>query len=183
MATAQTIAHILLITGAPGAGKTTVLRKVAEGLGNARICGFYTEELREQGIRRGFHLVGFDGNQGIIAHVDLPHRQRVGKYGVDVAVLDRLARTTLALHEDCALYLVDEIGKMECLSPGFVAAMRTLLEVKQPLVATIGKKGGGFIGEVKARGDVELLEVTRAKRDALPREVLDWLARHGVSPG
>jgi nucleoside-triphosphatase len=182
MATAQVIPHILLITGAPGVGKTTVLRRVAEGLGNARICGFYTEELREQGVRRGFHLVGFDGNQGIIAHVDLHHRQRVGKYGVDVAVLDRLARTTLALHEECAVYLVDEIGKMECLSPGFVAAMRTLLESNKPLVATIGKKGGGFIGEVKARGDVELLEVTRAKRDALPREVLEWLARHGVSP-
>ena len=183
MATAQTIPHILLITGAPGVGKTTVLRKVAERLGNARICGFYTEELRVQGVRRGFNLVGFGGSEGIIAHVDFPHRRRVGKYGVDVAVLDRLAQTTLALHGDCAVYLVDEIGKMECLSQGFVAAMRALFEVKQLLVATIGKKGGGFIGEVKARGDVELLEVTRAKRDALPREVLDWLARHGVSPG
>lgn len=180
MTTAEAIPHILLITGAPGVGKTTVLRKVAAALDNARICGFYTEELREQGVRRGFRLVGFDGSQGIIAHVDLPHRQRVGKYGVDVVVLDRLAHTTLALHENCVVYLVDEIGKMECLSPGFVAAMRTLLESDRPLVATIGKKGGGLIEEVKARGDVELLEVTRANRDSLPADLLDWLDRRSV---
>jgi nucleoside-triphosphatase len=175
--------HILLITGTPGVGKTTVLRKVAERLGATRLCGFYTEELREQGIRRGFHLVGFDGSQGVIAHVDIPHQQRVGKYGVDVAALDRLAATTLSLHDDCTVYLVDEIGKMECLSPGFVAAMGTLLDSHRPLVATIGLKGGGFMTEVKQRADVELLEVTHANRDSLPAEILAWLERHGVRTG
>jgi nucleoside-triphosphatase THEP1 len=53
MASAQALPHILLITGIPGVGKTTVLRKVAERLGKAQVCGFYTEELREQAVRRG----------------------------------------------------------------------------------------------------------------------------------
>ncbi len=176
METALATPHILLITGAPGVGKTTVLRKVAEGLGAARLCGFYTEELREQGVRRGFRLVGFDGTGGIIAHVDCTGRQRVGKYGVDVAALDRLAQATLAPHADCVVYLVDEIGKMECLAPGFVRAMRTLLKSDKPLVATISKKGGGFIEEVKARDDAELIEVTRTNRDALPADLLDQVA-------
>ena len=183
MATARASPRILLITGAPGVGKTTVLRKVAQGLGKVQMGGFYTEELREQGVRRGFRLVGFDGTEGVIAHVDRPHRQRVGRYGVDVTVLDRLAKTTLALRENCAVYLVDEIGKMECLSPVFVEATRALFGAKQPMVATVGKSGGGFIDEVKARGDVELLEVTHANRDGLPTTVLDWLDRHGVKPG
>lgn len=182
MAPARPTPHVLLITGAPGVGKTTVLRRVAEGLGGIRPCGFYTEELREQGVRRGFRLVGFDGSQGIIAHVDIPHRQRVGKYGVDVAALECLAGATLALHEDCAVYLVDEIGKMECLAPGFVTAMRALLASGRPLVATIGRTGSGFIAEVKARRDVELWEVTHGNRDSLPSEIRDWLYRHGVRP-
>jgi nucleoside-triphosphatase len=172
--------HILLITGNPGVGKTTVLRRVAEGLGDVRVCGFYTEELREQGSRRGFRLVGFDGSEGVIAHVNIPHRQRVGKYGVDVAALDCLARATLAPREDCALYLVDEIGKMECLSPGFVEAMRVLLGSQRPVVATIGRKGRGFIDEVKARDDVELVEVTHANRGALPADILGWVKHRGV---
>ncbi len=180
MTTAPAIPPILLVTGAPGVGKTTVLRKVAEGLGAARICGFYTEEVREQGVRRGFRLVGFDGAEGMIAHVDFTGQQRVGKYGVDVGALDRLARATLAPHADCVVYLVDEIGKMECLAPGFVLAMRTLLESDKPVVASIGKKGGGFIEEVKSRDDAELIEVTRANRDALPAVLLDRVARHSV---
>ena len=52
MATAPHPPHILLVTGASGVGKTTVLRKVAESL-DVRICGFYTEELREDG-RAGY---------------------------------------------------------------------------------------------------------------------------------
>ncbi len=180
MATAPARPHILLITGAPAVGKTTVLRKVAAGLGDAQICGFYTEELREQGVRLGFRLVGFDGTEGLIAHVDLTGQQRVGKYGVDVAALDRLAQATLAPHADCEVYLVDEIGKMECLAAGSVRAMRTLLESRKPLVATIGRKGGGFIEEVKARDDVELREVTCANRDALPADLLARVARRSV---
>ncbi len=180
MATTLTTPYILLITGAPGVGKTTVLRRVAAGLGPGLLCGFCTEELREHGVRSGFRLVGFDGTGGIIAHVDFSGRRRIGKYGVDVAALDRLAQATLAPHADCAVYLVDEIGKMECLAPGFVRAMRTLLKSDKPLVATISKKGGGFIEEVKARDDAELIEVTRTNRDTLPADLLDWVARRGL---
>lgn len=173
----KTIPHVLLITGVPGVGKTTVLRRVSQRLGAIRICGFYTEELREHGSRRGFRLVGFEGEEGIIAHVDLPQRCRIGRYGVDVAALDRLSQATLALDRDCALYLVDEIGRMECLSNGFVSAMHTLLDAGAPMVATIGKKGSGFIAEVKARNDIEMWEVTQANRDELPDQVIGWLAK------
>ena len=75
-----------------------------------------------------------------------------------------------------ALYLVDEIGKMECLSPGFVDATRALLDAGVPLVATVGQRGGGFIAEAKRRPDVTLWEVTRANRDALPARVGEWIA-------
>jgi nucleoside-triphosphatase len=47
----------LLLTGRPGVGKTTVIKKVAEALGD-RAGGFYTEEIRgAEGRRRGFQLV------------------------------------------------------------------------------------------------------------------------------
>ncbi len=77
----------LLLTGRPGVGKTTVLRAVARLLAGAHLIGFYTEEIREAGERRGFRLVTFDGKEAILAHIDLPF-SRVSKYGVDVAVID-----------------------------------------------------------------------------------------------
>jgi len=167
--------HILLITGAPGVGKTTVIRRTADGLGNKGLRGFYTEEIREDGERRGFRLVGFDGTAHVIAHVDFPKRHRVGKYGVDVPVLDEAARM-LRLDPHARIYLVDEIGKMECLSDPFIAAMRVLISGNARMVATVGAHGGGFIAEVKRRPECELWEVTHANRDDLPARILAWLA-------
>jgi nucleoside-triphosphatase len=73
------------------------------------------------------------------------------------------------------LFLVDEIGKMECLSERFIAAMRGLLDSGRVVVATVALRGGGFIAEVKRRRGVTLWEVTRTNRDALPAEVLGWI--------
>jgi len=180
---ARTIPQILLITGAPGVGKTTALRKVAKNLGGAGTCGFYTEEMRDNGTRCGFRLVGFDGSRGIVAHVDFPYGQRVGKYGVDVEALDRLAGAALALRKDCRTYLVDEIGKMECLSPAFVAAMRAIINSGRPLVATVASSGKGFIREVKTLGGIELVVATPRNRDTLPTYVLEWIDRREVKAG
>ena len=171
----------LLLTGVPGVGKTTVVRKVADILEGSRegtrIAGFYTGEIRESGVRQGFWLTTFDGKEEVLAHVDFSKTHRVGKYGVDVAMLDSIADETLAIDASVDLYLVDEIGKMECFSGQFVSAMRRLLDARVPAVVTIARRGGGFIEEVKSRNDVELWEVTRANRDELPAAVADWFER------
>src|SRR5262245_37210227 len=150
---------ILLLTGPPGVGKTTVLRKIAQALGGRRLGGFYTEEIRVEGSRRGFTAVTFDGRRQDLAGADIGRQARVGRYGVDLAVLDELAERALALKPAAEIYLVDEIGKMECLSVRFVAAMGRLLDAGRPVVATIAERGGGFIAEVKARPDVGLWRV------------------------
>jgi nucleoside-triphosphatase len=167
--------HVLLITGTPGIGKTTVIRRLAERVKREGLRGFYTEEIRERGERRGFRLVAFDGQRRVIAHVDFPKGRRVGKYGVDVGALDEAAEL-LRPDPDARIYLVDEIGKMECFSERFVAAMRALIFGSTPVVASVGARGGGFIAEVKRRPDCELWQVTHANRDELPDRILGWLA-------
>jgi nucleoside-triphosphatase len=168
-----TVTGHLLLTAVPGAGKTTVIRRVAEQLAGETLAGFYTEEMRSRGERRGFRLVPFHGERVTIAHVDFPKTHRVGKYGVDPAAIDAAVATALAPRPGVTLYLVDEIGKMECLSERFVARMRGLLAGSVPLVATVAKRGAGFIAEVKRRKDCELWTLTRANRDALPFEIIN----------
>lgn len=168
--------RVLLLTGAPGVGKTTVIRRLAESLGSEQLRGFYTEEIREGGERRGFRLVGFDRTAHIIAHVGFRKTHAVGKYGVDVRALDDAARL-LYPEPEARIYLVDEIGKMECLSDRFVDAMRALLSRKTPVVATVGARGGGFIAEVKRLPGCELWEVTTANRNELPARINAWLAK------
>jgi nucleoside-triphosphatase len=50
----------------------------------------------------------------VIADVDFPKVHRVGKYGVDVRQIDDAADRLAQGQAD--VYLIDEIGKMECLS-------------------------------------------------------------------
>ncbi len=167
--------HILLLTGVTGIGKTTVIHEVADHLPPSSMVGFYTEEIRESGRRTGFRLITFEGKEGVMAHINFNHRDQVGKYGVDVTTIDRLVESTLRLEPPGRIYLVDEIGKMECLSQQFITAMRALLASGNIVVETVARKGGGFIQETKARNDVQLWEVTRSNRNSLPEQVLAWL--------
>ena len=137
--------------------------------------GFYTEEMRTAGVRRGFRLVDFDGRARIIAHVDLAKRRRVGKYGVDVPAIDAAADELLGVGPAPDAYLVDEIGKMECFSERFIAAMRRLLAGDVTVVATVGKSGAGLIAEVKRRRDCLLWEIAPDNRDEMAERVLRWL--------
>lgn len=104
-----------LLTGRPGIGKTTVVRRVAEALHGERIAGFYTEEQQSRGSRTGFRIATLDGRSRPMAGIDIRSAQRVGKYGIDVAAIDTVAETALA-PEAAEIFLVDEISKMECAS-------------------------------------------------------------------
>ncbi|MCZ6782649.1 MAG: hypothetical protein O7G30_04990 [Proteobacteria bacterium] len=188
--------HALLLTGAPGVGKTTLVRRVATEragpsprkaaprrtgeTGSERrqglVCsGFTTEEIREGTRRVGFRIEPVGGPGRIMAHVRFGGAARVGRYGVDVACIDAITEEVLGLEPNVDLYLIDEIGKMECLSERFVAAVRALLDSEKRVVATITRSGGGFIAQVKRRQDVELWEVRVDNRDGLLGPMLAWI--------
>ncbi len=150
----------ILITGVPGIGKTTLIRKLSLELKNFHPAGFYTAEIREEGIRKGFELVGLAGRRGLLSHVDIKSPYRVGKYGVDIQGLENFLDTALLMSPASRFMIVDEIGKMECLSGKFRNFIREILDSEKILVATIALKGTGFIEEVKERTDVDLYEIT-----------------------
>ena len=58
--------------------------------------------------------------------MDLRSRHRVWRYGVDVEALDEIAESALVLDDETEVYLVDEIGKMECFSERFCTALTPL---------------------------------------------------------
>jgi nucleoside-triphosphatase len=161
-----------MVTGPPGVGKTTLVRRVAAGLAHLCPVGFYTAEIREGGARKGFELVSLDGGRGLLSHVDIRSRQRVGKYGVNVEGFGRLLDTIQWHGPDTGLVVIDEIGKMECFSEKFRELVRQILDSDTPILATVARQGSGLIAEVKRRSDVELLELTTRNRDALAGEIV-----------
>jgi len=164
----------ILLTGPPRCGKTTVVQKVVARF-PGRAAGFYTREVREKGERVGFEIVTLDGQVAWLSHVSFPGPQRVGKYGVNLENLHRVALPALEASPGIDLVVVDEIGKMECLSSRFVEALERLWTAAVPLLLTVAEKGAGYIQQVKEKPDKTLLTVTPANRDELPERILQLL--------
>ena len=171
----------ILLTGTPGCGKTTLVRRVVEQLRHLRLAGFITQELRsDDGKRIGFEAIGLNGGSTMLANVKSGSRIRVGKYGVELPRFEELIGSELQRPgSEVDLFVVDEVGKMECFSPLFVEQMEVLLDGSTPLLATVAIKGSGFIAQIKQRADVELLEVTSHNRDELVDKLAERL-RHAI---
>jgi nucleoside-triphosphatase len=163
----------LLITGLPGVGKTTLIKKTFETLKNLlHPAGFYTEEIREEDIRKGFEMISLDGRRGLLAHTDIRSPCRVGKYKVDVKGFENFLGSIPFSNPNTPLIMIDEIGKMECLSDQFKKLMKELLDSEKWVIATIALKGSGFIEEIKRRNDVKLFEITQRNRNSLLADIL-----------
>jgi nucleoside-triphosphatase len=162
----------ILVTGLPGIGKTTLIKKLAEVLNDLNPIGFYTAEIREDTIRRGFELIGLDGRRGLLSHIDIKSPYRVGKYKVDIKGFEDFLDSIPFFNPSTPMVIIDEIGKMECLSDQFKKLLKETLDSEKWVIATIAFKGGGLITEVKERQDVKLFEITKKNRDSLFSEIL-----------
>lgn len=165
----------LLLTGPPQCGKTTVVRRVVERF-PGRAAGFYTREVRGRGRRVGFEIVTLDGRVAWLSRVDFSGPLRVGKYGVDLDGLHRVGLPAMTPAPGVELVVVDEVGKMECLSPLFIEAVERLWSAPVPLLITVAEKGGGYMARIKSKPGALVITVTPANRDALPDKILAILA-------
>lgn len=168
----------LLLTGPSQCGKTTIIRKIVEALG-ARAGGFYTEEIFGPGGRQGFELITLDGKRVTLSHKDLrgPKVPQVGRYGVDVDVLEKVGVAALkAAAQAGKIVIVDEIGKMELLSPRFRDTVLQIILGPAVIVGSILYKPQPQADLFKALAQVTLWEVNDRNREQLPKKALDWLA-------
>jgi nucleoside-triphosphatase len=167
----------ILLTGLPGCGKTTAVMQIIANLNCKKVVGFYTQEIREANIRKGFQWKRLDGPEGILAHADIKSSFRVGKYRVDVVGFEKSVVPVLDFDRtDIELFVIDEIGKMECMSEKFVAAVRRLFASEKSVLATVAQKGTGLISEVKNYPGAKLFHLTHQNRDKIISEILEILS-------
>jgi len=169
------MANVYLLTGRPGTGKTTVIREALTGL-SLSAGGFYTEEIRVAGERLGFRITTLTGQSTVLSHVDISGPHRVSKYGVDVNNLDNTGVTSIyQAINDCDVIVIDEIGKMELLSPRFREAVLKAINTRKKVLGTIMLNPHPFADDIKRRPDVTVVQVSFDNRKQVLKEVIKWL--------
>lgn len=158
---------IFLITGKPGIGKTSLIKKLALSFNLKDICGFYTEEIREKNKRVGFKIITFHKGEGILAHINLLSQYKVSKYYVDIQNFEKLIIPELNLVNKKKIILIDEIGKMELFSKNFREKIIEIFKLDKIIIATIPISKIKFIENLKSLPKVKIYEITLENRNQL----------------
>lgn len=174
--------RLLLVTGRPGIGKTTVLFKAAGSLTNMRykVGGMITREVLHEGTRVGFEIMDLEtGRKGWLAHVDQQVGPKVSRYRVNLADLEDIGVKAIKNAVSKAhIVIVDEIGPMELFSSAFEEAIVEAVESSIPLLVTIHHRSQApLINFVKNRTDAETVEVTVENRAKLHEALVEKVVR------
>ena len=127
-------------------------------------------------MRTGFELVDLGGRRSVLSYVGIKSPFRVAKYRVDVESFDKFLETIDFFDPQTDLVVIDEIGKMECYSDKFISLMQKLLDSDIIVIATIARRGEGFIAEIKERSDIQLFELTQANREELNVKIMSAIS-------
>ena len=156
----------VLFTGPPRCGKTTLIERIVSEI-KVPHTGFFTREMREKGHRVGFSINTLDGKQGVLAHQNIRSKYKVGKYGVNLEGIDKIAVPSMIPQNEEMMVIIDEIGKMECYSSFFKETVIQNLDSHHSVIGSIPIKGNSFIEHIKKREDVLLIQVSEENRDML----------------
>jgi len=183
----------IFITGSPGTGKTTLVKYLHSFLKNTSLpfnySGFITEEIREKGERKGFKLKLLNSQEEYLlaqkkhksSSFKLKHRPFVGRYEV---FLENLEKVVVHLEKEfkerkADFFIIDEIGKMEALSPLFCSFIESLLEAPVYLLATVGESSQPFLKKVRDFEPSLLCKITPENRNFVKKRLELEFVRKG----
>lgn len=162
----------IFLTGLPRSGKSTVLMKATELLSarGLKVGGVVTPEIVKGGKRVGFYVKDvYSEATEIFASVSFKFEPKLGKYGINVSVFDKIAIRAIDFAiANCDIVCVDEIGKMEFFSEKFRNKINSLMLLSKPILAVLHRD---FVNQFRKYG--EIIEVTPMNRENLPEELAD----------
>lgn len=162
---------IILITGKPGIGKSTLVQKVIDDCVQP-IFWVVTAEIRNaEGDRVGFRAKNSDGQTEIISHkTDITSTAVIGQNAVDLDAIDKMFGRVLQKARPQQITLIDEIGPIQLLSRTFADALADTFDhaSQRDVIATIHYKDQQLEAYRNAE-DAWLFVADLANRDMLAK--------------
>ena len=133
---------IIVLTGAPGVGKTTAVIRVARALKErgVKVGGIVSRELRINNMRVGFEFIDLTSNDRSVLASITGNGPKVGKYFVNVAGCRFAAERLTNAVRNSDVIICDEIGPMELKSTEFIDSVKNLLEVDKKVIVVVHQK-------------------------------------------
>jgi len=179
--------RLLLVTGLPGSGKTTVVSKTAQRLNEKgySVGGMLSRDVRCHSSRIGFEILNLNnGSKGWLASIHQKPGPQIGKYRVNIDDIDKIGVQAITeANESLDVVVIDEIGPMELFSERFIEAVKRIIEGRKLMVCTIHwRMAGSLFEDLKKRKDAETYVVTVENRSRLHEVIvlkaLDFLEAH-----
>jgi nucleoside-triphosphatase len=165
----------IALTGEPGVGKSTLVRKVIVGESFSS-GGMISQDRRISGRRVGFEIcdVG-SGALGTLASLD-GSGPKFGRYHINLEDLEETGARSIEDAIDSDLLVIDEVGPMELFSKRFVAAVENALLLDRRMLVVLHAKSQHPLAK-RIRGTFHVITVTKENRDLLTGEIRDEILR------
>jgi len=133
---------IIILTGAPGIGKSTTVLRTARALKDRglNVGGIVSREQRSNNIRIGFEFIDLMTNDKSVLASIAGNGPKIGKYFVNLAGCRFAAERLSIAVKNSNVIICDEIGPMELKSREFRDSVKKLLDVDKKVIVILYQK-------------------------------------------
>ena len=168
---------IIVLTGAPGVGKTTAVMRAARALNDRglNVGGIVSRELRTNNMRIGFEFIDLITNDTNVLASITGNGPKVGKYFVNLTGCRFPAERLDAPAKNCDVIICDETGPMELKSREFIESVKNLLDVDKKTIVVVHQRLQHPLTEEFRKKSSLLISLDLANREKVNERLLDRL--------
>ena len=168
---------IIVLTGAPGVGKTTAVMRAARALNDRglNVGGIVSRELSINNIRIGFEFIDLITNDTNVLASITGNGPKVGKYFVNLAGCRFAAERLSSAAKNCDVIICDEIGPMELKSREFIDSVKNLLDVDKKTLVVVHQRLQHPVAEEFRKKSSLLISLDLENREKVNERLLDRL--------